>query len=112
MEFVNESKAKSILIEDIEINAVKHSETMSQQHYGETMSTGGNKESLSCNIHTDLSEEASNNLSNQKNTGGTSSDMIPQISNSKVNLVGGHINQIQIEDKSVLIKKTSLMEVL
>jgi len=53
----------------------------------------------------------SNNLSNQKNTGGTSSDKFIK-DDSKINLVGGHINQIKIESKSILHKKTSLMEAI
>ena len=31
---------------------------------------------------------------------------------AKMNLVGGHINQIQIESESVLVKKTSPNEIL
>jgi len=51
----------------------------------------------------------STNLSNLK----VSSDKVTSNGNdSKINLVGGHINQIKIESKSVLHKKTSLMEVL
>ena len=40
----------------------------------------------------DTSEDASNNYSNQKNTGETSSDKTPTAANGKINLVGGHIN--------------------
>ena len=52
------------------------------------------------------------NLSNQKNTCGTHSYEKGTRDDSKINLVGGHINQIKIESKSVLHKKTSLMEAL
>ena len=57
------------------------------------------------------SSNLSNNLSNQKNNGGNSSENIAK-DDSKINLVGGHINQIKIESSSILLKKTSLMEVL
>jgi len=50
------------------------------------------------------------NLSNTKQMDG--SNMSDLTDPEKINLVGGHINQIQIESQEVILKKTSYNEVV
>ena len=50
------------------------------------------------------------NLSNTKQIDG--SNLSELMDSDKINLVGGHINQIQIESKDVIRKKTSHNEVI
>ena len=50
------------------------------------------------------------NLSNTKQMDG--SNMSDLMDSDKINLVGGHINQIQIESQEVILKKTSYNEVV
>ena len=54
---------------------------------------------------------SNSNFSNQNNHGSNLSD-IEHLGPNKVNLVGGHINQINIESDEVIKKKTSLQEAI